>query len=423
MARANAGTAPGSASDARDRGRSSSRILRILAACALGTVASGSGGCRESTAPAPPPPEVDVARPILREITEWDDYTGRLAAIDTVEVRPRVSGYLESVHFKEGQIVEKGDLLFVIDPRPFRAVLAGAAADLRGAQTRLELARNDAQRIEDLVSEGAVSAEEFDRRSKGAVEAQTTLDAAKARLDQARLDLEFTEVRAPIDGRASNYTVTVGNLVNSGSSGESTLLTTIVSLSPIYCYFEASEQDYLKYTRLAASGSRPSSRDVANPVRVALADETDFKHQGTMDFVDNRIDPSTGTIRGRAVLNNSEGLLVPGQFVRLRLIGETRPNAVLVPDEAIGTDQSNRVVYVVDANNVAALRTVTTGRLVDGLRVIRSGLDGTESVVVSGVQRVRPGAPITPHPVDLEASASVADAAARSTEPESDTQR
>ncbi len=402
MARAKAGTAPGSASQARDQSRRSSRIPRIIAACALGAVAGSSGGCRESTAPAPPPPEVDVARPIVREVTEWDEYTGRLAAIDTVDVRPRVSGYLESIHFKEGQIVKKGDLLFVIDPRPFRAVLAAAAADLRGAQTRLELARNDAQRIEDLVPEGAVSAEEFDRRSKAAAEAQATLDAAKARLEQARLDLEFTEVRAPIDGRASDYAVTVGNLVSGGSSGESTLLTTIVSLSPIYCYFDASEQDYLKYTRLAASGSRPSSRDVANPVRVALSDEADFTHEGTMNFVDNRIDPSTGTIRGRAVLTNSDGLLVPGQFVRLRLIGETKPGAVLVPDEAIGTDQSNRIVYVVDDQNIVSLRTVTTGRLIDGLRVIRSGTDGSERIVVNGVQRVRPGAAVTPHLIDLE---------------------
>jgi RND family efflux transporter MFP subunit len=377
----------------------SSGLIAILAACAL---ASMWTGCDRAQAPAAPPPEVDVARPIVREVTEWDEYTGRLAAIDTVEVRPRVSGYLESVHFKEGQIVKKGDQLFVIDPRPFRAVLAGAAADVRGATTRLELARNEVQRTENLVASGAVSAEEFDRRSKAAAEAQTSLDAARARLDQVKLDLEFTEVRAPIDGRASNYAVTVGNLVSGGSSGESTLLTTIVSLDPIHCYFDASEQDYLKYTRLAASGRRPSSRDFANPVRVALADETDFKHEGIMDFVDNRIDPSTGTMRARAVLSNPDGLLAPGQFVRLRLIGETRPGSVLVPDEAIGTDQSNRIVYVVDAKNIVAIRRVTLGRLIDGLRVVRSGIDGNEKIVVDGVQRVRPGAPVTPHLIDLE---------------------
>ena len=377
-------------------------IPGFVAACVL------VGGCRESTPPAPPPPEVDVAKPVVREVTEWDEYTGRLAAIETVEVRPRVSGYLDSVNFKEGQIVKKGDLLFVIDPRPFRAVMAAAEAEVRGAQTRLDLARNDARRSQSLAPGGAVSSEEFDRRNKTVTELQTALDAAKARLDQAKLEVEFTEVRAPIDGRTSDYGVTVGNLVSGGASGggrQATLLTTIVSLNPIHCYIDASDQDYLKYTRLAAAGSRPSSRDKPNPVRVALPDETDFRHEGTMDFVDNRIDPLTGTIRGRAVLDNSDGLLVPGQFVRLRLIGETRPGAVLVPDDAIGTDQSNRIVYVVDDKGIVALRTVTTGRLIDGLRVIRSGLDGSESIVVSGLQRVRPGSPVHPRTIELEARA------------------
>jgi RND family efflux transporter MFP subunit len=326
------------------------------------------------------------------------------AAVDTVEVRPRVSGYLESVHFKEGQIVKKGDLLFVIDPRPFRAVLAAAEADVSGAQTRLELARNDLQRSQNLVGTGAVSTEDVDRRSKAATEAQATLDGARARLDEAKLNVEFTEVRAPVDGRTSNYVVTVGNLVNGGSAGEATLLTTLVSINPIYCYIDANEMEYLKYTRLATAGTRPSSRDVANPVRVALADETAFTHAGHMDFVDNRIDQLTGTMRGRAVLDNPDGTLVPGLFVKLRLIGETRPDAVLIPDEAIGTDQSNRVVYVLDDKNVAKLRTVLLGRLIDGLRVVRSGLAAGERIVVRGLQRVRPDSPVTPHMVEVEAA-------------------
>jgi RND family efflux transporter MFP subunit len=370
-------------------------------------------GCtKQPSPPAPPPPEVDVAKPIVREVIEWDEFTGRLAAIDTVEVRPRVSGYLESVHFREGQIVTKGDLLFVIDPRPFRAVLAAAEADVAGAQSRLELARNDLQRSENLVRTGAVSAEDFDRRSKAAVEAQASLDSAKARLDQAKLDVEFTEVRAPINGRTSNYAVTVGNLVSGGAASQATLLTTIVSLDPIHCYIDASEQEYLKYTRLAESGSRPSSRDKPNPVRIALIDENDFRHEGAMDFVDNRIDPFTGTMRGRAVLNNPEGTLVPGLFVRLRLIGETKAGAVLIPDNAIGTDQANRIVYVVDEKNTVTLRTVKLGRLIDGLRVISSGLNGEERVVVSGLQRARPGATVTPHEVDLDATASASAATA-----------
>ena len=404
MARVNARTALGSASDARGRGRRSSRILRIIAACVLGALAASSAGCREATAPAPPPPEVDIARPIVREITEWDEYTGRLAAIDTVEVRPRVSGYLESVHFKEGQIVKKGDLLFVIDPRPYRAALSSAQGQLASARASLSLAENDARRAERLVQQDVISRERFETQDTRLRTAAAVLETAKADVEQARLDLEFTEVRAPVDGRTSNYVVTVGNLVSGGSSGggQSTLLTTIVSLNPIHCYIDASEQDYLKYTRLAAAGSRPSSRDKANPVRVALGDETDFRHEGTMDFVDNRIDPLTATIRGRAVLDNPDGLLTPGQFVRLRLIGETKPGAVLVPDEAIGADQSNRIVYAIDDSNVVTLRTVTTGRLIDGLRVIRSGMDGSERIVVSGMQRVRPGASVTPHLIDLE---------------------
>lgn len=385
----------------------------VLAATCVGT------GCqRKAPAAQPPPPAaVDVAKPVVKEITEWDEYTGRLSAVDTVEVRPRVSGYLESVHFKEGQIVKKGDLLFVIDPRPFQAVLAAAEADVAGAETRLELAQNDQKRAENLVQSRAISTEDFDRRSKAALEAQSTLDAAKARLDQARLDVEFTEVRAPIDGRVSNYAVTVGNLVSGGAgagAGGATLLTTIVSIDPIHCYFDVNEQDYLKYTRLAISGSRPSSRETANPVSIRLLDEDEFEHQGRMDFVDNRIDQATGTMRGRAVFENADGALVPGLVVRLRLIGQTRPNAVLVPDAAIGADQTNRVVYVVDSNNVVSLRVVVPGRLVEGLRVIRSGLDGSERIVVGGLMRARPGATVAPTIIEIPQKATTGAAASPS---------
>jgi RND family efflux transporter MFP subunit len=311
------------------------------------------------------------------------------------------------VNFKEGQIVKKGDLLFVIDPRPFQALQAAAQAEVVGAESRLELAQSDLKRSEPLVESGAVSTEELDTRKSTALAAQASLDAAKARLEQAKLDVEFTQIRAPIDGRISNYIVTVGNLITGGvnAGAQATLLTTIVSLNPIHCVFDANEQEYLKYTRLAASGRRPSSRDVPNPVRVALADEREFRHEGRMDFVDNRIDPLTGTMRGRAILDNPDGLLVPGLFVRVRLIGETRAGTVLIPDAAIGTDQANRVVYVVDDKNVVVMRIVTTGRLIDGLRVIASGLSGDERIVVKGVQRVRPGSTVSPHEVDLSASA------------------
>lgn len=381
----------------------------VTASCCVVIAAAGCHRGAPKPAAAAAPPSVDVAKPVVREITEWDEYTGRLEAVDTVEVRPRVSGYLESVHFKEGQIVKKGDLLFVIDPRPFRAALAAAEAEAAGAQTRLELAQNDLQRAQNTGQPGAISAEELDRRTKAVMQAQSTVSSAAARVDQAKLDVEFTEVRAPIDGRASNYAVTIGNLVSGGAAaGQSTLLTTIVSLDPIHCYFDASEQDYLKYMRLAISGSRVSSREKANPVRVALVDETDFRHEGRMNFVDNRIDQATGTIRGRAVLDNPDGVLVPGLFVRLRLIGETKPHAVLVPDQAIGIDQSNRIVYVVDEKNVVSMRTVTPGRLIDGLRVIRSGLSGDETIVVRGLQRVQVGAAVTPQMTSAESFAVAA---------------
>ncbi len=384
-------------------------LLTGFIACAAGTI-----GCHRQpdAPPAAQPPEVDVATPIVRQVTEWDEFTGRLAAVDAVEIRPRVSGYLESVHFKEGQVVKKGDLLFVIDPRPFRNLLDAAQADVSAQQSRLALAQNDLQRSEGLVNTGAISAEDFDRRGKAVLEAQADLDNAKARLNQAKLDLEFTEVRAPVDGRTSNFAVTVGNLVIgsggalNGGGGEATLLTTIVSLDPIQCYFDASEQDFLKYTRLAQAGRRPSSRDTPNPVRIALADETEFHHEGHMDFVDNRIDEATGTMRGRAVLPNPDGTLVPGMFVRLRLLGETKPNTTLLPDQAIGTDQSNRVVYVVDEKNIVHLRVVTVGRLIDGLRVIHSGVADTDRIVVNGLQRARAGAAVTPHLVPIEPPAS-----------------
>jgi RND family efflux transporter MFP subunit len=394
------------------------RPSRLARAVALGAAILAScllAGCgrKKSSPPPAPPPEVDVAKPIVRDVTEWDEFTGRLQAVNRVEVRPRVSGYLESVNFKEGQIVKKGDLLFVIDPRPFKAVLAAAQAELDGARTRLELAKNEVERAQGALASHAISAEEFDRRNKMAVEAESAVEGAQAEVERAQLDLEFTSVRSPIDGRASNYGVTVGNLVTGGTSGgEATLLTVIVSIDPIQCYFEAHEQEYLKYTRLAASGARPSSRVVPNPVRVALADEADFRHEGHMDFVDNRIDRETGTIRARAILPNPDGLLVPGLFVRLRLIGETLPNALLIPDQAIGNDQANRVVYVVDDKNIVSLRIVQPGRLIDGLRLIRSGLDGTERIVVRGVQRARPGSPVAPTVVDANLFAAGAPAAA-----------
>jgi len=337
---------------------------------------------------------VVVARPLDREVTEWDEYTARFEAVDFVEVRPRVGGYLEKVHFTDGATVEAGTLLFTIDPRPYEAVLRRAEGDLAVAKSRLDLARTRLARAQSLVARNAISQEEADTRAAEARQAEASLLAAQAAVDAAELDVEFTQVRAPIAGRLGRKLVTEGNLVNGGSGTQGTLLTTIVSLDPMYVYFDADERAFLKYQRLAQLGERPSSRDVRNPVQIGLADEEGFPHEGYMDFVDNQLDAGTGTIIGRAVVPNPYRQFTPGLFARLRLPGRGRFRALLVPDEAIASDQARKLVYVVDDQNVVHDRTVVLGSLYDGLRVVREGLAATDRVVVSGVQRVRPGATV-----------------------------
>jgi len=347
--------------------------------------------CGPRPAPAPPPPKVKVVQAVAREITEWDEYTARLDAIDSVEVRPRVSGYLQSIHFQDGAIVHKGDLLFLIDPRPYEAALRRAEADVDLAESRLALARKNFARAADLLASHAISQEESDIRASNLRQAEASVGEAQAAVDAARLDVEFTRVSAPVAGRVGRKLVTEGNLINGGVGTQGTLLTTIVSLDPIYAYFEADEGALLKYSRLARTGQRPSSRDYKNPVHVALADEEGFPHEGVMDFVDNQVDRGTGTIVGRALLPNPDLSLIPGLFARLRLPGSGRYRAILLPDEAIGSDQSQKFVFVVDGDSKAQYRTVKIGPLVDGLRVVREGVTPEDWVVVAGLQRVRPG--------------------------------
>jgi len=342
-------------------------------------------------APAPPPPKVKVVQPVAREITEWDEYTARLDAVDSVEVRPRVSGYLQSIHFQDGGLVNKGDLLFSIDPRPYEAALRRATADVELAKSRLALAQKNFARAADLLASHAISQEESDIRQSNLRQAEASVDEAQAAVDAARLDVEFTQVKAPVSGRVGRKLVTEGNLINGGVGTQGTQLTTIVSLDPIYAYFEADEGAILKYGRLARSGQRPSSRDYKNPVHVALADEEGFPHPGVMDFVDNQVDRGTGTIVGRAVLPNPDLSLLPGLFARLRLPGSGQYRAILLPDEAIGSDQSQKFVYLVDGESKAQYRTVKIGPLVDGLRVVREGVGPEDWVVMAGLQRVRPG--------------------------------
>ena len=364
------------------------RILPTALATALSLLALVA--CNRSAPPPPPTPKVTVAHPVERELTDWDEYTARLEAIDSVEVRARVSGYLESVHFREGSVVKKGDLLFLIDPRPYEAQLRRAEGDLELAKSRLNLAQKNLARVDFLIKSNAMSKEEAETRAALVRQAEAGVQASQAAVDAARLDVEFTRVTAPVTGRASRKLVTEGNLINGGVGTQGTLLTTIVSLDPLYVYFEANERDYLKYVRLAKSGERPSSREYKNPVQIGLADEKGFPHEGYMDFVDNQIDRGTGTIQGRAIVPNSDGLLAPGLFVRLRLIGSGRYKALLIPDDAVQSDQAEKFVWVVDGDNKVRYRRVTCGSLHDGLRVVREGLTPQDRVIVKGIQRARP---------------------------------
>ncbi len=343
-------------------------------------------------------------QPVEREVTEWDEYTARLDAVDSVEVRPRVSGYLESIHFKDGALVKKGDLLFLIDSRPYDAVLRSAEADLELATSQLEIASKNLARVGKLLPSHAISQEEADIRESSVRQAEATLRGAAAAVDAAKLDVEFTRVTAPVSGRIGRKLVTEGNLINGGVGSQSTLLTTIVSLDPIYAYFEADERSFLKYVRLALSGEQadsvwgastaaewPTSRVYKTPVRIALADENGFPRQGYIDFVDNQLDRGTGTMIGRAVFPNPDFTLTPGLFARLRLPGSGTYHALLLPDEAVGNDQSQKFVFVVDGASTVQYRSVKIGSLIDGLRVIRGGLTPADRVIVAGVQRARPG--------------------------------
>lgn len=376
-------------------------VLPAIAAAVLTLLLQG---CRsEADAQvAAPAPQVTVAAALEREVQEWDEFTGRLEAVESVEVRPRVTGYIESANFAEGSLVKKGDLLFVIDQRPYRAELDKAQAELARAIARAELSATDVERSEKLLGVKAVSREEYDQRLNAQREAQANVEAARAAVTSAKLNLEFTRITAPIGGRVSRAVVTAGNLVTGGSNA-ATLLTTVVSIDPIYVTFEGDEQVYLKYTELARRGDRPSSRDAANPVLMGLANEQGYPRRGAMTFVDNQVDSRTGTIRARASFDNKDGFLTPGLFARVKLLGHNSHKAVLVDDRAIGTDQSQKFVYVVDAENKVAYRAVKIGRLTDGLRIVQEGLQPGENVIVNGLQRVHPGTLVAPELVAMDA--------------------
>ena len=377
-----------------------SYISLISLCAAVSAAALCIAGCARSGAAQPqaaPPPQVTVAPAISRNVTEFDEFSGRFEAVERVEIRPRVSGYIASVNFSEGSEVRKGELLFVIDPRPYAAERDKARAQLAQARSQLTLAKSERERATKLLGQHAISQEDYDTRTAGSEQAQANLEAAQAALDTAQLNLSFTRVTAPISGRISRALITSGNFVTNGQ----TELTTLVSLDPIYVSFDGDERVYLKYTKLAREGSRDSSRDARNPVLVGLADESGYPHQGVMVFVDNALDPATGTIRGRALLDNHDRAFTPGLFARVKLMGNGQHSAVLINDSAVGTDQTVRYVLVVGAGNKVEYRSVQLGPVIDGLRVVRSGLTAGEAIVVNGLQRVRPGAEVVPQRVAM----------------------
>ena len=364
-------------------------LRRALVPLALAVLLAGCGQSQQQQAKAPPPPTVTVAHPVKRTVTDFDEYVGRFAAVNSVEVRARVSGYLDGIHFKDGQLVKQGDLLFTIDKRPFQNALDQARATLSQAKSNLAYAQSDLQRGQSLVKEKTITQQTFEQRMQASRNAQAAVTGAEAAVKQAELDLQFTELRAPIDGRIGARQVSPGNLVTGGTSGNTTLLATIVSTNPIYFEFTFDEASYLRYQRLG-SGHDIASHGGGVPVSLKLIDEKGFDHKGRMDFVNNVIDKSTGTILGRAVFQNPDGFFTPGMFARVRVPASAPHVALLVPDVAIASEQSKKYVLVVNDKSVAQTKYVTLGQLDGNLRAV-TGLSPEDKVVVNGLARVRPG--------------------------------
>ncbi len=354
-------------------------------------------GPQQQQQPQGGPPPVSVAPALQREVQEFDEFTARLEAPDTVEIRARVAGTLEKVHFREGQLVKKGDPLFTIDPRPFAAEVARAEAQVAAARTAADLSKSDLGRAEKLVAIQGVSQQEIDQLKSAVRNGDANIKAAEAALVQARLNLEFTQVKAPVTGRSSRANVTPGNLVTVGDP----VLTTIVSSDRVYAYFDASEATFLKYVQASRAAGASAPRNQANKVLLGLANEQGYPHEGRMDFIDNRLNTATATIRGRAVFDNKDGVFTPGLFARVKLVGTGAYNAVLVPERAIGTDQSRKLVMVVGPNNIVQPRPVKPGAQFDGYRAVE-GVKPGELVIIDGLQHAMPGAPVTPQTVKLD---------------------
>jgi multidrug efflux system membrane fusion protein len=367
---------------------------------ALGVLITLAGCNKNAAAPhggMPPPPDVSVATVVSKPVRQWDAFTGRVAATDSVDVRARVSGYIQRIAFKEGDEVKQGDLLFVIDPRPYKAALDNAAAQLDRARASAKLAQAQDQRAQSLIKTGAISHDDYDTRNATLAQANAEVHASEAALATARLNLEFTEVRSPIGGRVGRALLTLGNLVQA----DQTALTSVVSQDPVYVYFQPDEQTFLRYSELARKGQRANS---ANPVRIGLANDSGFPYAGTVNFVNNQVDPATGTINARAVVPNPDRVFTPGLYARVQLEGSAEFKALLIDDKAVLTDQDRKYVYVLGAENKAMRKDVALGGMVEGLRVVQSGLDANDKVIVTGLQKIFfPGAPVKPAEVQMGA--------------------
>ncbi len=387
-------------------------IFRTAAPLLTGAVLSAFlvAGCKKAPpAPQQGPLPVNVVNVIEKEVTEWDEFTGRVEATEMVEVRARVSGYLESVNFKAGAMVKKDDLLFVIDPRPYQADLDRAVADFERASAQLKLAELDFNRAKDLRDKKVTSPEEFDQKAAGLQSAQASQRSAKAAKDFAELNLQFTQIHSPIAGRVSNERVTVGNLIQAGS-GQDSVLTTVVSVDPFYVYVDADENSVLKYLKLREEGKRVSAVDEQIPAYVGLANEEGFPHEGYIDFVDNQLDPSTGTQRARGVFKTWNPRLAPGFFARMRIPGSGKFKATLIDDRVISSEQGQKFVFVVKPDNTVERRNIKTSTISEGLRIVREGLKAGEQVVSTRLQILQPGMPVmpvkeAPQPVQPQATA------------------
>ena len=371
--------------------------VSILAAAVL-TACSGS---HAEEAGMPPPPSVSAAPVLVKQVSQWDDFSGRVEAVESVELRPRVSGYIDKVNYVEGQEVKKGDVLFTIDARSYRAELDRATAELNRARTQAQVSRSEADRARRLSDQQAISTETWEQRRAVSEQALAQVQAAQAAVDAARLNMEFTQVRAPINGRAGRAMVTAGNLVTAGDSAS--VLTTLVSLDKVHVYFDADEGTFLRYAQMARKGERPSERDSELPVKVGLSGEDGYPHEGKVDFLDNQVTRSTGTIRVRALLDNADRAFTPGLFARVQLLGSGQFQAMLIDEKAVLTDQDRKFVYVVDKDNKAQRRDIQLGRNADGLRIVEQGLKAGDRVIIDGVQKVfMPGMPVQAKAVAMQ---------------------